>query len=137
MCIIIFKDIMKHILHKYSFQDENNVVVTDSIEVAVSNMSNDDAGPEGISTAAVVLDSNNTDEQDGEDDGEEEENDDDDDDDDEEEDDDDDEEEDDDEDEDDGKGEENHHYKISRGRSNFSPISRRRNQDENKKFQTD
>ena len=92
----MLKDIMKHILHKYSFQDENNVVVTDSIEVAVSNMSNDDAGPEGISTAAVVLDSNNTDQQDGEDDGEEEENDDDDDDEDEENEDDDDDEDDDD-----------------------------------------
>ena len=80
----MFKDIMELIFHKYSFKDENNVGVTDNIEVAVSNMSNDDASPEGISTAAVVLNSNNTDEQDGEDDGEEEENDDDDDDEDEE-----------------------------------------------------
>ena len=87
---------MKRIFHKYSFQDENNVGVTDNIEIAVSNMSNDDASLEGISTGAVVLGSNNTDEQDGEYDGEEEENDDDDDDDDEEEDDDDDEEDDDD-----------------------------------------
>ena len=111
MCIIklkIFKDIMKRILHKYSFQDENNVVVTDSIEVAVSNMSNDDAGPEGISTAAVVLDSNNTDEQDGEDDGEEEENDDDDDD-----------EDDDDEEEEDDDDEQHGSFFISK--KNYSP----------------
>ena len=37
-------------------------------------------------------------------------------------------------DDDDGKKEENPHYKNSKRRSNFSPISRRRNQDDNKKF---
>ena len=43
-------------------------------------------------------------------------------------------EEEDDDDEEDGKKEENPHYKNSRRRSNFSPISRRRNQGDNKKF---
>ena len=61
---------MKRLTHENLFQDENNVGVADNIEVAVSNLDNDDASTEGITTAAVILDSNNTDEQDGEDKGE-------------------------------------------------------------------
>ena len=61
---------MKRLTHKNLFQDENNVSSADNIEVAVSNLDNDGASPEEITTSAVILDSNITDEQDGEDKGE-------------------------------------------------------------------
>ena len=61
---------MKRLTRKNLFQDENNVGVADTIEVAVSNLDNDDASPGGVTASAVILDSNTTDEQDGENDGE-------------------------------------------------------------------
>ena len=61
---------MKRLTRKNLFQDENNVGVADTIEVAVSNLDNDDASPGGVTASAVILDSNGTDEQDGENDGE-------------------------------------------------------------------
>ena len=61
---------MKRLTRKNLFQDENNVGVADTIEVAVSNLDNDDASPGGVTASAVILDSNSRDEQDGENGGE-------------------------------------------------------------------
>ena len=44
--------------------------MADTIEVAVSNLDNDDASPRGLTASAVILDSTSSDEQDGENDGE-------------------------------------------------------------------